>query len=111
MIDRPMDVWRAPLEVEVLRFGCLRSCCHLMDLAQRDRFSEHRELRLGCTRRWLREVRAYLLKNSWVTSKTVQVLRRRPTDQYGEDQHVNALNVQAQVVPAWLQEWLENRGG
>ena len=24
---------------------------------------------------------------------------------------MNAFNVQAQVVPAWLQEWLENRGG
>ena len=47
MIDRPMDVWGAPLEVEVLLFGCLPSCCHLMDLAQRDRFSEQRERRLG----------------------------------------------------------------
>ncbi len=111
MIDRPMDVWGAPLEVEVLLFGCLRSCCHLMDLAQRDRFSNQRERRLAGTRSWLRDLRGYLLKNYWVTSKTVQVLRRRPTEQYGDDQHVNAFNVQAQVVPAWLQEWLENKGG
>ena len=32
MIDRPMDVWGAPLEVEVLLFGCLKSCCQLMGL-------------------------------------------------------------------------------
>ena len=34
MIDRPMDVRGAPLEVEVLLFGCLRSCYQLMALAQ-----------------------------------------------------------------------------
>jgi len=111
MIDRPMDVWGAPLEVEVLLFGCLRSCCRLLELAQGNRFSERRDQSLARARRWVRDLRAYLLKNYWVTSKTVQVLRRRPTEQYGDDQHVNAFNVQAQVVPAWLQEWLENRGG
>ena len=30
MIDRPMDVWGAPLEVEVLLFAALRSCIELM---------------------------------------------------------------------------------
>ena len=34
MIDRPMDVWGAPLEVEVLLFAALRSCIELMELCQ-----------------------------------------------------------------------------
>ena len=111
MIDRPMDVWGAPLEVEVLLFGCLRSCCHLMELAQRDNVSRLLDQRLVLTRQWLHDLRSFLLKHYWVTSKTVQVLRRRPTEQYGEHQHENEFNVQPQVIPPWLQDWLENRGG
>lgn len=111
MIDRPMDVWGAPLEIEVLLFGCLRSCCHLMELAQRENESRLLEQRLSLTRQWQHDLRSYLLKHYWVTSKTVQVLRRRPTEQYGDHQHQNEFNVQPQVIPPWLQDWLENRGG
>ena len=111
MIDRPMDVWGAPLEVEVLLYGCLRSCCRLMELAQRDSMSRLLDQRLVLTRQWLHDLRRFLLKHYWVTSKTVQVLRRRPTEQYGEQQYQNEFNVQPQVIPPWLQDWLENRGG
>ena len=111
MIDRPMDVWGAPLEVEVLLYGCLQSCCHLMELAQRETRSRLLAQRLTLSRQWLHDLRAFLLKHYWVTSKTMQVLRRRPTEQYGEHQHENEFNVQPQVIPPWLQDWLENRGG
>lgn len=111
MIDRPMDVWGAPLEVEVLLFGCLRSCCQLMQLAQKNAMSRLLDQRLQFTGQWLADLRSYLLKHYWITSKTIQVLRRRPTEQYGEHQLNNEFNVQPQVVPAWLQEWLNRRGG
>ncbi|NDC34508.1 MAG: alkaline invertase [Synechococcaceae bacterium WB9_2_112] len=111
MIDRPMDVWGAPLEVEVLLYGCLRSCCHLMEVAQQQQESQVLDQRLVLTRQWLHDLRAFLLKHYWVTSKTVQLLRRRPTEQYGEHQHENEFNVQPQVIPPWLQDWLNNRGG
>ena len=111
MIDRPMDVWGAPLEVEVLLYGCLRSCCKVMDLAQSHSKSRLLEQRLSLTRQWLHDLRRFLLKHYWVTSKTMQVLRRRPTEQYGDQQHENEFNVQPQVIPPWLQDWLENRGG
>jgi len=111
MIDRPMDVWGAPLEIEVLLYGCLSSCCHLMELAQHQNVSRLLEQRLKLTHQWQHDLRSYLLKHYWVTSKTVQVLRRRPTEQYGEHQHENEFNVQPQVIPPWLQDWLENSGG
>ncbi|TVS06816.1 MAG: alkaline invertase [Cyanobium sp. PLM2.Bin73] len=111
MIDRPMDVWGAPLEVEVLLYGCLRSCCKLMDVAQTHVRSRLLEQRLVVTRKWIHDLRLFLLKHYWVTSKTMQVLRRRPTEQYGDQQHQNEFNVQPQVIPPWLQDWLENRGG
>ncbi|MEY3757930.1 MAG: hypothetical protein RLZZ263_1084 [Cyanobacteriota bacterium] len=111
MIDRPMDVWGAPLDVEVLLFGCLRSCCHLMELARQSSMSRLLDQRLVLTHQWVHDLRSFLLKHYWVTSKTIQVLRRRPTEQYGEHQRENEFNVQPQVVPAWLQDWLNHRGG
>ena len=41
----------------------------------------------------------------------MQVLRRRPTEQYGDNQYQNEFNVQPQVIPDWLQDWLQDRGG
>ena len=111
MIDRPMDVWGAPLEVEVLLYASLSSCIELMDLSSKHQVSRLLDQRLILTRQWVHDLRQFLLKHYWVTSKTMQVLRRRPTEQYGEDQHQNEFNVQPQIVPPWLQDWLENRGG
>ncbi|BEV36121.1 glycoside hydrolase 100 family protein [Synechococcus sp. M16CYN] len=111
MIDRPMDVWGAPLEVEVLLYGSLRSCIELMELCQRHDTSALLAERLRLSRQWTHDLRQFLLKHYWVTSKTIQVLRRRPTEQYGDNQHQNEFNVQPQVIPDWLQDWLENRGG
>ena len=67
--------------------------------------------RLRLSRKWTHDLRQFLLKHYWVTSKTMQVLRRRPTEQYGENQHQNEFNVQPQVIPDWLQDWLQDRGG
>jgi len=46
MIDRPMYVWGAPLEVEVLLHGCLKSCIRLMELSRADHVSRLLDQRL-----------------------------------------------------------------
>ena len=46
MIDRPMDVWGAPLEVEVLLYACLRSCIELMELSRKNQVSRLLDQRL-----------------------------------------------------------------
>ena len=111
MIDRPMDVWGAPLEVQSLLYGCLKSCYRLMELVQKGQSARLTQQRLELTRVWTRDLRVFLLKHYWVTSKTMQVLRRRPTEQYGDQQSQNEFNVQPEVIPHWLQEWLDHRGG
>ena len=63
MIDRPMDVWGAPLEVEVLLFAALRSSIELMDLCQRHTNSALLEERLRLSRSWMHDLRQYLLKH------------------------------------------------
>lgn len=80
MVDRPMVVWGAPLEVQVLLFGWLKACCRLMELVQRQSGSRLLEQRLALCRRWEHDLRRYLLKHYWVTTRTLQVLRRRPTE-------------------------------
>jgi hypothetical protein len=82
-----------------------------MELCQRHDSSAllAERLRLSC--KWTHDLRQFLLKHYWVTSKTMQVLQRRPTEQYGDNQYQNEFNVQPQVIPDWLQDWLQDRGG
>ena len=60
MIDRPMDVWGAPLEVEVLLFGCLRCCSQLMELAKQQQQSRLLDQRLVLTHQWLHDTRHFV---------------------------------------------------
>jgi glycogen debranching enzyme len=102
MIDRPLDVWGTPLEIQVLLYGTLRAAAHLLD-------ARHRELARRAEE-WARRLRGYLLKFFWVNTKVIEVLRRRPTEQYGE-RIVNEYNIQTETIPHWLQHWLGLRGG
>ncbi|GAB4217756.1 MAG: glycoside hydrolase 100 family protein [Synechococcales cyanobacterium] len=101
MIDRPLDVWGSPLEVQVLLYGALISAARL--LRQGDPLIAH------CLERAIR-LRRYLHKHYWLNRRIVQTLRRRPTDQYGDDV-VNEYNIRTETVPHWLQEWLNSEGG
>ncbi|MBD3880436.1 glycoside hydrolase 100 family protein [Phormidium tenue FACHB-886] len=112
MIDRPMDVWGAPLEIQVLLYGSLLSAAGLMRIALAEGSGETEKLeqQLHLCINYARRLRRYVLKQYWVNSKTVQVLRRRPTEQYG-DAIENEYNIQTETIPHWLQDWLGNRGG
>ncbi|NJO42077.1 MAG: alkaline invertase [Cyanobacteria bacterium CRU_2_1] len=127
MIDRPLDVWGTPLEIQVLLYGSLLSAASLiqMDLVNKgylnpkskiqnpkspDPFTQNQINQFHLSLDWAKRLRRYLLKNYWVMSKTVQVLRRRPTEQYG-DAIENEYNIQTETIPHWLQDWLGDRGG
>ncbi|MEN9251944.1 MAG: glycoside hydrolase 100 family protein [Thermostichales cyanobacterium HHBFW_bins_127] len=101
MIDRPLDVWGSPLEVQVLLYGALLSAAHLLRDGEREGLQAvERAIRL----------RRYLHKHYWLNRQIVQTLRRRPTDQYGDDV-VNEYNIRTETIPHWLQSWLGTRGG
>lgn len=117
MIDRPLDVWGNPLEIQVLLYGAIISATSLinMDLSQKsttqsDTFTQYQrhQVRYGIT--WLKRLKRYLLTHYWVNNKTIEVLRRRPTEQYGE-LITNQYNIQTETIPHWLQDWLGSQGG
>jgi hypothetical protein len=116
MIDRPLDVWGAPIEIQTLLYGALLSTANLMAMADTHSASQNAALplssdaRLQQTLTYARRLRRHLLKHYWINSKTVQVLRRRPTEQYG-DEIENEYNIQTETIPHWLQNWLGDRGG
>jgi Alkaline and neutral invertase len=115
MIDRPMDVWGAPLEIQSLLYGALLSAAGLLQIDLKERqgrsiASSSQSERLKTCLAWIKRLRRYMLVHYWVTSKTVQVLRRRPTEQYGELIE-NEYNIQTETIPHWLQDWLRNQGG
>ncbi len=110
MIDRPMDVWGAPLEVQSLLYGSLLSAAGLIQIALEQQQSAALGERFEQCLKYARRLRRYMLRQYWVNSKTVQVLRRRPTEQYG-DAIENEYNIQTETIPHWLQDWLGDRGG
>jgi Alkaline and neutral invertase len=119
MIDRPMDVWGTPLEVQSLLYGSLLSAAGLIQIALKEteaaepedqRSTEALANRSQQCLEYARRLRRYMLRQYWVNSKTVQVLRRRPTEQYG-DIIENEYNIQTETIPHWLQDWLGDRGG
>jgi hypothetical protein len=122
MIDRPMDVWGSPLEIQTLLYGALKSAAALLliDLEGKG-YSAHRNdsfdaftLEQGHQYQlsvdWLKKLRNYLLKHYWINCNIVQTLRRRPTEQYGEGAS-NEHNVHIETIPNWLQHWLGDQGG
>jgi len=127
MIDRALDVWGNPLEIQVLLHGALLSAANLIKIdliekgylnpisqainpASQDPFASQQIYQLQYAIAWIVRLRGYLLKQYWVNSKTVQTLRRRPTEQYG-DGVANEYNIQTETIPHWLQDWLGDQGG
>jgi hypothetical protein len=121
MIDRPLDVWGNPLEIQSLLYGTLLSAVGLIqiDLATKtlgenepppDAFTERQIYQCQYAIAWTFKLRRYLLKQYWVNAQIIQTLRRRPTEQYGEG-IVNEYNIQSETIPHWLQDWLGEKGG
>lgn len=127
MIDRALDVWGNPLEIQVLLYGALRSAAGLIRMSlnaggylspevqrlttkPQDPFTEQQIYQLEYAIGWLTRLRRYILKHYWVNSKIIQMLRRRPTEQYGQ-RVMNEYNIQTETIPHWLQDWLSDRGG
>jgi len=127
MIDRALDVWGNPLEIQVLLYGALLSAVGLIhiDLTKKgylDRqsrtlninpespFESQQVYQSTYAIAWLTRLRTYMLKQYWVNSKIIQTVRRRPTEEYGD--HVsNEYNIQTETIPHWLQDWLGDQGG
>jgi hypothetical protein len=130
MIDRPLDVWGAPLEIQTLLYGALLCCASLLktDLATkgierlpvdgnlprnqipRDPFTAQQVQQYVAAIACAKALRRYLLRHYWVNSKSIQVLRQRPNEEYG-DRAMNEYNIRTETIPHWLQDWLGKRGG
>ena len=89
-------MYRAPLKLKLTAW-MFESCINLMELSRADHVSRLLDQRLILTNQWVRIWK--FSKHYWVTSQTMQILRRRPKKEYGDDQHFNEFNVQPQVVP------------
>lgn len=117
MIDRPMDVWGNPLEIQALLYGALLSAAALIKIdldrkpsSQHDAMTQTQIHQFRYAIAWAKRLKRYLLTHYWVNNKTIQVLRRRPTEQYGESV-TNEYNIQTETIPHWLQDWLGSQGG
>ncbi len=127
MIDRALDVWGNPLEIQTLLYGALLSSVGLIqiDLIQKgcldaeskvissspeNSFESQQIYQSTYAIAWVTRLRTYILKQYWVNSKIIQTIRRHPTEEYG-DQVSNEFNIQTETIPHWLQSWLGDQGG
>ena len=107
MVDRPLDVWGAPLEVQVLLHGCLQSALHLLRAAD-----SARQVTPACAalmeraQQRQRSLGLELRQHYWLTPRRLEQWQRRPVEQYGDRQQLNPYNVQPEAIPVWLEEWL-----
>ncbi|WP_346289838.1 glycoside hydrolase 100 family protein [Sphaerothrix gracilis] len=109
MIDRPLDVWGSPLEVQALLYGALQSAAALLRLGKTPQQAESDRLITAAISR-ASQLRQFLLKHYWITASTLEQTRRQPTEQYG-DAIDNEYNVYPAAIPDWLQPWLAPDGG
>ncbi len=101
MIDRPLDVWGAPLEIQVLLYGALRATADLWQGA--DSVKQQVLDRAAA-------LKTYLQTYYWISTPIIQDWRRRGTEQYG-DPVANPFNLYPETIPDWLQTWLGTDGG
>jgi hypothetical protein len=101
MIDRPLDVWGAPLEIQVLLYGALRATAELWQGAES---VKQQVLDRAAA------LKTYLQTHYWVSTPVIQDWRRRGTEQYG-DPVANPFNLYPETIPDWLQSWLGTDGG
>ncbi len=101
MIDRPLGLGGAPLEVQVLLYGALRSAGRLLGPGEEGGAAAIAHAQ---------ELRDFLRQHYWIDRKTIQQLRQQPNEQYGETA-TNPYNIYAGTLPDWLQTWLGTAGG
>lgn len=100
MVDRPLDVAGAPLEIQVLLYGALRACGQLLQYTEAANAAHLQARRL----------RQHLCWHYWLTPQRFQLWQQWPTEEFG-DRSRNSYNIQPIAIPAWLGNWLGDDGG
>lgn len=104
MVDRRLDVYGHPLEIQALFYAALRRALHYVAPT-----SENRQLIALGEQRLLR-LRSYLRLFYWLDLQRLSEIHRFPTEEFGNG-GVNMLNIYPESVPEWLIEWLPDEAG
>lgn len=104
MIDRRMEVYGYPLEIQALYYGLLRTAKELLTPTQTN---EKMFLSLDVLIETLRDhLRGYY----WLDRDRLNEMHRYYGEEYGLDV-ANVLNVYPESIPEWMYGWLDARCG
>ncbi|HKJ88714.1 MAG TPA: glycoside hydrolase 100 family protein [Gammaproteobacteria bacterium] len=104
MVDRRLGLAGHPIEIQALFAGFLHSAEEL--LQEND---DNRPL-LETSRTRHRLLRDYVHSQYWVDPQRLNEIHRFRTEEFGKGAH-NALNIQPESLPQWVERWLPDSGG
>jgi hypothetical protein len=104
MIDRRMDVYGHPLEIQALFYAALRAARELLlPGGAGDTYIQAVDSRLG-------HLKYHIQEYYWLDLKRLNEIYRYKSEEFGEAV-INKLNIYPASIPDWLTEWLPETGG
>lgn len=104
MIDRRMEVYGHPLEIQSLFFGMLQTARELLLPAVGG------EELLANVKRRLQTLRSYVRMYYWLDQYRLNEIHRFRSEELGADA-VNLLNIYPESIPEWIDGWLPEDAG
>lgn len=104
MIDRRMDVYGHPLEIQALFYGMLQTAQELL-LPTPGNVSL-----LALVNKRLQTLRSYVRIYYWLDQQRLNEIHRFHGEEFGLDA-VNVLNIYPESIPDWLDGWLPGNSG
>ncbi|XP_058076252.1 alkaline/neutral invertase A, mitochondrial-like isoform X2 [Magnolia sinica] len=104
MIDRRMGIHGHPLEIQALFYSALR--CSLEIITVND--GSKNLVRAIINR--LNALSFHIREYYWVDMRKINEIYRYKTEEYSNDA-INKFNIYPEQIPAWLGDWIPDRGG
>ena len=104
MIDRRMEVYGHPLEIQALFYGMLMTATELLDP------NENNQALLNTVQKRLQTLRSYVRIYYWLDLQRLNEIHRFRSEEFGLDA-VNVLNIYPESIPDWIDGWVPDDAG
>ncbi|KAJ4796996.1 alkaline/neutral invertase [Rhynchospora pubera] len=104
MIDRRMGIHGHPLEIQSLFYSALRCAKEMLT------FNEGSANLIRAIKNRLSALSFHVREYYWVDLKKLNEIYRYKTEEYSQNA-TNKFNIYPEQIPAWLVDWIPDRGG
>ncbi|KAK1318284.1 Alkaline/neutral invertase CINV2 [Acorus calamus] len=104
MIDRRMGIHGHPLEIQALFYSALRCSREMITV------NDGSKNLVRAINNRLSALSFHIREYYWVDMKKINEIYRYKTEEYSQDA-INKFNIYPEQIPAWLVDWIPERGG